>query len=382
MQKAERQLSQRSDVAVGIAAAKEKREGIGLLFEQNPLPMWVVETGSGRFLAVNDAAIQHYGYSRERFLPMTLYDIRPRSEHLRLTESLTSRATTQQSGDDWKHLKTDGTLIDVSIFSKLIRYKDKLCKLCAPIDVTEQQRHEAIITHMARHDHLTGLPNRWSLEDRVQQELGRMRASGKKFAVMVPDFDDFKAVNDSFGHDAGDQLLHDIAEWLHSAMRPSDVIARTGGDEFSVIAIDIEDRRDAQEIASRLLRCMEERFICKGQGVSAACSIGITLAPEEGEDADTLFRNADLALYRAKADGKGGYRFLSRVCSLPMLQSAKLRRICVWRSTETSSSFTINLSSISEQERCWRMRHFCAGIIPREGVFPRKGSFLLLRKRV
>ncbi|HEX9904497.1 MAG TPA: EAL domain-containing protein [Propylenella sp.] len=176
-------------------------------------------------------------------------------------------------------------------------------------DVTEQRRTQARIAHMARHDGLTNLPNRYAFRERIQGALQECAETGTMLAVMCLDLDNFKEVNDTLGHPTGDALLCAAAERLSGCIRESDMVARFGGDEFAVLQPFIERFDDAERLAARLVDEMRKPFHIKGELVYATGSVGIALSPRHGHDPDVLMKNADLALYAAKADGRRTYRF-------------------------------------------------------------------------
>ncbi|HZU76896.1 MAG TPA: GGDEF domain-containing protein, partial [Dehalococcoidia bacterium] len=175
-------------------------------------------------------------------------------------------------------------------------------------DVTMRAREQERVVHLAFHDALTGLPNRALLLDRLAQTLARQVRGGGNVAVMYLDLDHFKQVNDTLGHAAGDALLIEVATRLQSCVRPGDTVARLGGDEFALILEDVDDADPAVSTAERLLERLSEPVPLEGTSVHVGTSIGIALS-ERGESApESLLRQADTALYRAKAAGRGCYR--------------------------------------------------------------------------
>ena len=177
-------------------------------------------------------------------------------------------------------------------------------------DITERERAEARIAHMARHDALTDLANRVLFRERMEEALARLRNDGHPFAVLVFDLDRFKSVNDTLGHPIGDALLRVVAQRLLSIVRRGDTVGRLGGDEFAIIQLANGDARTAASaLAERLLKTIGAPFQVEGHELVIGTSIGIALAPDDGTDADDLLKNADLALYRAKSDGRQDYRF-------------------------------------------------------------------------
>ena len=176
-------------------------------------------------------------------------------------------------------------------------------------DITERHRAEESIAHMARHDALTQLPNRVLLREKMAEGLARVETMGEAMAVFYLDLDNFKGVNDTLGHPIGDKLLGIIAERIRGAVGEGDTIARLGGDEFAILQCQFERREPPGALARRLVEIISEPIEIDGQEINSGVSIGIALAPDDGNAADHLMKCADLALYRAKAEGRGTFRF-------------------------------------------------------------------------
>jgi diguanylate cyclase (GGDEF)-like protein len=176
-------------------------------------------------------------------------------------------------------------------------------------DVTEMHRAEEKLSHMAHHDALTDLPNRVLFKQQLDLALAAQIDSGESFALLYLDLDHFKDVNDTMGHQVGDMLLREVSERLKSCVRATDVVARIGGDEFAILQIGAHDRELGTALAQRIIGQMAAPFILGGRVVNIGTSVGLAVAPSDGRDADTLMKSADLALYRAKADGRGTHRF-------------------------------------------------------------------------
>jgi len=176
-------------------------------------------------------------------------------------------------------------------------------------DITAQKRAETQIAYMARHDGLTGLANRAVLLEKMEEALARLRRHGNRFTVFMLDLDLFKTVNDSLGHPVGDELLKVVAGRLSACIRETDTVARLGGDEFAILATADGDQREAAiATANRLLGAVAAPCDLDGHHVNIGTSVGIALAPEHGTDVDQLVKNADLALYKAKSEGRDAYR--------------------------------------------------------------------------
>ncbi|MCA1540950.1 EAL domain-containing protein [Bradyrhizobium sp. NBAIM32] len=176
-------------------------------------------------------------------------------------------------------------------------------------DITERRNAEAKITHLARYDDLTALPNRVNFRDQIEHLLAVSHDAAQLSALLFIDLDQFKQVNDTLGHPCGDQLLCAVANRLREMLRPEDFVARFGGDEFVVFQQNLTSPEDAAALARRIVERLSERYRIDNHLVEIGASVGIALTSPEGTSADTLLKNADMALYRAKADGRGTYCF-------------------------------------------------------------------------
>ncbi|QHO76032.1 GGDEF domain-containing protein [Bradyrhizobium sp. CCBAU 051011] len=291
-----------------VTALKRSEVSFRLLFDNNPMPMWVFDAETTQFLSVNDAAVQHYGYARETFLQMQLRQIWPADEWASHSQALQQLGDVYNSSRDWRHLKADGSEIHVLTFGRRVAFDGRDGYLVAIVDITERRKAEARIVHMAHHDGLTDLPNRDFYQDRLRQALER--ASGnRRVAVLCVDLDLFKNVNDSFGHPMGDRLLKQVAERLKSEVRGDNLVARLGGDEFAIVLASDVSPNEVSDFADRLIGVLSARYDLDGIEVIVGASVGIALSPGDGATCEELMRNADMALYRAKSDGGGVHRF-------------------------------------------------------------------------
>ncbi|HVY58606.1 MAG TPA: EAL domain-containing protein [Xanthobacteraceae bacterium] len=421
-------------VRIDITDLKRREASFRLLFESNPVPMWIYDRESLRFLAVNDTAVAHYGYAREQFLNMTLLDIRPPEDWDDLRRNNPEEKAHSDGGRTWRHIKADGTMIEVAVFSRSIPYGNSSARLVAIVDVsdrkrvedelrrtrgflnsvfetvpveilvkdardlsyvlvnqaveqqhgiprekiigktsrdifraefadliegfdraalasrkahfadahvlehddvsrivtstrlpifgddgtpqylvtvvhdiTERRRAEERVAHMAYHDALTELPNRAAFNEHFAELLARAGRDQGTFAVMCLDLDRLKETNDVFGHSLGDALLRLVSRRLKAAAGRA-FLARLGGDEFAILYED-GTAADCAELAQKLLDVVSEEIEIEGHKLQIGLSVGIALFPNDGTDETSLFGNADAALYRAKAEGRGSVRF-------------------------------------------------------------------------
>jgi diguanylate cyclase (GGDEF)-like protein/PAS domain S-box-containing protein len=431
-----------------ITEARRREESFRLLFDNNPVPMWVRDIETLQFLAVNEAAIKHYGYSREQFLEMTLIDLRLPEERNKVVRTGVRASTGTQQGERiWRHQTADGRKIEVVVYSRALTYEGRAASLVAitditarnlverelrrtrgfldsvienvPVsivvkeptdrrfilvnraaeqllgvsrdeligqsdddlfpeetearakapadtsplensaevsprqsvavdekmsirgrgerivnkkrftvcddsgtpqylvgvieDVTDHRRAQKDLFHMAHHDALTGLANRVLFRTRLNEALVRARRQGHGVSAFCIDVDHFKTINDTFGHPAGDTVLRSVAERLQSCCRETDTVARLGGDEFAIIQDYVKGPGDTNALAQRILTVMSTAIRSGEHDLPVSTSIGVATAPADGDDADTVLKNADTAVYRAKADGRGAVRFFEPV---------------------------------------------------------------------
>jgi len=188
-------------------------------------------------------------------------------------------------------------------------------------DITERRRAEEKIAHLAHYDGLTELPNRLLFRERLEQSLREIKP-GEQLAVLYIDIDEFKGVNDALGHPVGDELLKTVARRLRGCLKDTDVAARLGGDEFAILQTAVKDRTETVELVDAIHSAIRQPFDCIGHLITTDASIGIAVAPGDGVDLDQLLKNADLALYGAKGDGRRTYRFFE----VGMDQRAQARR--------------------------------------------------------
>jgi diguanylate cyclase (GGDEF)-like protein len=219
------------------------------------------------------------------------------------------RSSDEQAARTWKHVRADGSLIDLAIYSRQLVYGDQPAVLLALMDITERKRAEARLAFMAQHDGLTGLPNRNLLRQQMDDMLLHTRRSAEKLAVLVLGLDNFKAVNDTLGHGVGDKLLRGVAKRLRSTLREEDALARLNSDEFAILQSGVTRPEDAVLLAKRLLEAIADPYLLDDHSVVIGASIGIAMSPGDGDESEKLLKSADMALSRAKSDFRGTFSF-------------------------------------------------------------------------
>lgn len=277
-------------------------------FENNMAPMSFTDV-EDRLIAVNDAFCEMVGYTREELLGHNsrLFTF---PEDIGITEGTRRRAVdgeTDQERYVKRYLRKDGRVIDVEVSRSPARSADGriLYFVFSERDITEERALTAQLSHRALHDPLTGLANRTLFEDRLEQAHARVARLGGVGAVLLIDLDDFKGVNDTLGHIAGDQLLTTLARRLELATRASDTLCRFGGDEFLYLAEGLASTEEAEAMAHRLLEIISEPMTIQDSRIEQRASIGMVIFDPTTENASEILRDVDSALYEAKARGRG-----------------------------------------------------------------------------
>lgn len=267
----------------------------------------------GRIFEVNQSLCELLGYSEDELLAMNYYYLM-HPNHLNdmqigMQQLIEKKVKVYQS--EQQCLRKNGeTLWVLSMLSLIRDAKDKpLYFIFQTQNITLQKKAEERLSHMAYHDPLTHLANRNKLEQFINHILATSRRHQQGFALLFLDLDRFKNINDTMGHEAGDLLLQIIGERLKSTVRNSDMVARLGGDEFVLLISDVKKTESVALIAQKILNTIMQVVVVKGQEIYITTSVGISLYPYDGQNMQTLMKNADLALYRAKEHGRNNYQF-------------------------------------------------------------------------
>ena len=264
----------------------------------------------GEFIEANPAIVKMFGYnSREDFFKLKVADLYQNPGNRKRFNKKMLRDGFVRN-EELKLRKKDGTLFTGSVSAVAVKdekgevkYYDGMIE-----DATDRKLHEQELWYMANHDVLTGLPNRMLFHDRLTMAIMHAQRKRQKLVVMLLDLDHFKDINDTLGHNVGDQLLKYVGDRLTNILRRGDTVARMGGDEFMLLLPDLVQIEDAAKIAQKFLEAIREPFKFDGYNLNITTSIGVAIYPNDGEDADGLMKNADIAMYRAKEKGRNTYR--------------------------------------------------------------------------
>ena len=301
------------DISQRHHAARQQRLAARVFESSNEAIL--ITSADNRILAVNHAFTQITGYSEQDVLGHAPSMLASGQHHADFYQQMwdSLRAGGQWSGEIWNRRKNGEIYpewLNISVLT------DELGNITHHValfsDISERKAHEARIQHLAEFDALTDLPNRILIHDRLQQAIRQAERQAGQLAVLFVDLDHFKNINDTLGHNKGDELLKQVASRLCGAVRELDTVGRTGGDEFVLILPAINQPDEAAQVAERILRAMQTPFDVAGASLVVGCSIGISLLPDDGQDIQTLLMNADLAMYHAKAQGRNTFRFYTR----------------------------------------------------------------------
>ncbi len=304
-------------------AADQSEMRYRLLFEGNLAGVYRT-TEDGRILDCNESFAQIFGYgSREEVLSLPVWDFYLTAEDRKATVARLKERGSLTNYEECLRRK-DGSHVWVLENGNLLGGKEGKPGIIEGtiIDITERKRAEEKVKHLAFHDSLTGLPNRLLFSDRLRVAMVHANRYRQKLAVLFLDVDRFKVINDSLGHSIGDELLRRIAERVGGCIRQEDTIARLGGDEFTVLLPGIAKEEDAAAIAGKILEAVRLPFFIERRELFITTSIGVTLYPDDGDDPETLVRNADTAMYRAKDQGRDNCQLYA-----PAMNSRALERL-------------------------------------------------------
>ncbi|MEE4165525.1 MAG: EAL domain-containing protein, partial [Desulfocapsaceae bacterium] len=304
---------------------------LGRILNDSTTEIYVVDANSLMCVQVNQGAVDKLGYSREEFKNVSLLDI-----FVDLDKESFSDLLLPAYRGKWEPIvhkgvsrRKDGSTFPVEASIQLSVADDPPIIVANVQDITERTRWEEQLIYQANYDQLTGLHNRHYIQSYMHSAFNRAERHGKKLALLFMDLDNFKDINDTLGHDTGDEVLKQTAQRLSSLLRETDTAARTGGDEFTIFLENLDKTRYAGIVAQKIIRNLQQPIMLEGRELYTSVSIGISIFPDDGMSHERLMQCADLAMYQAKKDGRNTYRYFSdemrRVSEEQMLISNQLR---------------------------------------------------------
>ena len=321
-------ITKRKSAEQALREAERRYHG---LFE-NAIEGIFRTTADGKYLDANPALAHIYGFESPQELISSLHDIgrqlyvdpQRRDEFMRIV-----KARGSVTGFESQIRRKNGDSIWISENARAVYLEDgtPLGYEGTVEDITERRRYQQRIEHQANYDTLTGLANRSLLQDRLEQALLTASGHGTRLAVAFVDLDRFKFINDSLGHQFGDQLLREVAARLQSCVRECDTVARLGGDEFVLLINGHHGADSVRQIMERMLAVVSESWVIEQGDFNITCSIGVALHPDDGGDAQTLLKHADSAMYRAKDSGRNNYQFFTRELNALMTERLEMESL-------------------------------------------------------
>ena len=300
-------------------ALAEERGLFQAILENAPLGIWMVDA-KGKVQFVNRGFCNSTGIEESQFLAASHYaDVMPPSVAkgcIRSDQESCAQATPHVSMESLPFVDGRDHLLEITKVRLLNKDGSIRGIVGLAADVTERVEHQRQLEHIAHYDTLTGVPNRALLADRLVQALARAKRERGLTAVCYVDLDGFKQINDSFGHDAGDKVLVEVTRRIKEAVREDDTVARLGGDEFVVLLVGLQAAEECVGSLHRMLERINQPIAVRGAVLNISASIGVALYPEDEEDADTLLRHADQAMYVAKQSGKNRYHLFDAASDL------------------------------------------------------------------
>jgi diguanylate cyclase (GGDEF)-like protein/PAS domain S-box-containing protein len=298
------------------------------LLESAPDPIVIVNR-KGRIVLINAQLERSSGYTRDELVEKPLEVLLPdrfKEVHVGHRSNYFTDPRTRPMGNGLalSVRRKDGSEFPVDISLSPFETEEGTLAMAVIRDITERKQAEERLSYLANHDVLTDLPNRNLFFDRLEQALPRVRWHNRLVAVLFLDLDNFKQINDTLGHHMGDLLLKAVGKRLSAFVRTGDTVARLGGDEFVLVLVDIAKAEDVPQIAHKILDGLSKAFDLEGVEIFITVSIGITLNPNDGEDPETLLKNADAAMYRAKEHGRNNYQFYSSSMNIKVLERLSL----------------------------------------------------------
>jgi diguanylate cyclase (GGDEF)-like protein/PAS domain S-box-containing protein len=304
---------------------RESEAQLRHLIESAPMPLLIVRAGDQQMLYANERALQQFGLNADSMQGRTLSEFHVNDE---IRSALPATLSRQGSVRDYEvHLRDmSGRQFWLLLSAQPIRYAGVVGLLVALADIDDRKRMQEDMRRRAMHDQLTGLPNRAMFLESLDRALRKARRRTGRFSVLFVDLDHFKQINDTMGHAAGDKLLQAVAERLASAVRQSDLVARLAGDEFVILIEDHKGPEEVMIVAQKVVGFLQRPVVLDWREVNISGSVGIASFPEDGEDVETLVKNADAAMYQAKERGRNNFQFYSADLNRMSVERAGLEK--------------------------------------------------------
>ncbi|MDM5331703.1 bifunctional diguanylate cyclase/phosphodiesterase [Neobacillus sp. CF12] len=339
------------------------------LIENSLVGVYIMQ--DGKLVYVNPRLCEMSGYKCEELLGLSVSEFIYPEDLPIVSENIRKRLSNETGmiKYEYRALRKDNSVITFELYGSKIVYNGRDAIIGTVIDITERKNTEKMIKHMAYHDQLTELPNRYLLREKVNEAIINSRKCNCHFALLFLDLDRFKAINDTMGHEIGDKVLIEIAERLKECVSDNDIISRYGGDEFSILLTDSEIRR-ASEVADKIITKLSSPITLYHHDLLVTPSIGITVFPTHGESFDTLIKNADLAMYHAKSLGRNNFQFfneeLNKIAQHELEMEVNLRKALEQNQLVLFYQPQVNLETnqIYGAEALMRWIHPEKGIIP------------------
>jgi diguanylate cyclase (GGDEF)-like protein/PAS domain S-box-containing protein len=301
----------------------------GRLIDHSWEEIYIFDSESLRFLQVNQGALNNLGYSTKEIQQLTVTEIKPEiseADFLKLTKPLFDGSRSRIIFETM-HQRRDGSVYPVEIRLQLSHSEVPPVFLANVQDITERKKAESHLQFLANYDSLTGLPNRSLFLDRLSMAMENSKRTSTLTALIYLDMDEFKTINDTMGHLAGDELLRQVAKRLQSCARKSDTVARLGGDEFTMIVSNLRNTAGIEKVVHKIINSINAPFQLSGQDLMISTSLGVTIYPfGENDDVYTLVKQADSAMYQAKRGGKNTYEFYTAQLWLSEIRRVKVER--------------------------------------------------------
>jgi diguanylate cyclase (GGDEF)-like protein/PAS domain S-box-containing protein len=349
------------------------------IIDNVPTTIVVKDVRTRQYVLVNQAAVEHFGIPREGIVGKTAHEVFPKkaADTIEQHDAELLKSGGSMSFSDYALETPDRGERFIAVKKLIIRDSAGEPQFVVGVieDVTARKQSEARIARLAHYDALTGLPNRVFFREQLDQALKRVRR-GEKLAVLFLDLDKFKEVNDTLGHQGGDELLKTVSGRLQSCVRETDIVARLGGDEFAIVQTDVPDATAVIDLAERIHGVLRQFCELAGNRFSMDASIGVAMAPQDGTEADQLLKNADLAMYGAKADGRATYRFFEPNMDAAMKARRALefdlRQAIMCGEFELHYQPLVNIRDkrIAGCEALMRWRHPKRGMVPPSEFIP------------